>query len=155
MGLHDVLVLLHGWLRWAVLLAGVAVLVRTAFTRRGRAWADADTKLLRAFIGLFDLQLAVGLLMHFATSALGVRALALGGAAMKDHVLRFFAVEHLTGMLVAAAVLHVGSARARRLGEDPARQARTLVFVAIGLVIVIASIPWPFLPYGRPLVPTR
>ena len=55
------------------------------------------------------------------------------------------------GMLAAAIVLHVGTARARRLGAAPARQSRTALVVGIAFAILFVSIPWPFFPYGRPL----
>jgi hypothetical protein len=153
MGLHDVILVLHNILRWIVFAAGAVALARaTSATRGGRNWNDTDTKVLRAFVGAFDLQVLLGLLMYFGTSALGVRVLALGSAAMKDSTLRFFAIEHIFGMLVAAAVLHVGTARARRLGDSPVRQKRTALVVALALVIVFVSIPWPFYPAARPLL---
>jgi hypothetical protein len=153
MSLHDVILVLHNVLRWIVLAAGVLALARAVGAASGgRGWSDTDTKVLRAFVGAFDLQVLLGLFMYFGTSALGVRTLALGSAAMKDSTLRFFAVEHIVGMLAAAAVLHVGTARARRLGDAPARQKRTAIVVGIALVIVFVSIPWPFYPYARPLL---
>jgi hypothetical protein len=153
MGLHDVLLVMHNVLRWIVLAAGGVALARaTSAARGGRSWNDTDTRVLRAFVGAFDLQVLLGLFMYFGTSALGVRALALGSAAMKDSVLRFFAIEHVFGMLVAAAVLHVGTARARRLGDAPARQRRTALVVGVALAIVFVSIPWPFYPSARPLL---
>lgn len=151
MGLHDILLSLHSLLRWGVLAAGVTVFVR-AIARRGAPWNSADTKLTRSFVGLFDVQLLIGLLMYLGTSAFGVRVFSLGGAVMKNATLRFFAVEHFAGMLVAAAIVHIGTARARKLGDAPARHARTALVVGIGLLVIFASIPWPFFPYARPLL---
>ena len=153
MSLHEVLLVMHSLLRWGVLVAGVAVLVRAvAGARAGRAWRDEDTKLLRAFVGTFDLQILLGLSMYFGTSALGVRMLQQGSATMKDSVLRFFAVEHIVGMLVASAVLHIGLTVSRRLADASTRHTRTAIVVGVGLAIIFLSIPWPFFPYGRPLL---
>ncbi len=152
MSLPEVLLVMHSLLRWLVLVAGVVAFVRAVSgARAGRAWSDADTKVLRAFVGLFDVQLLIGLLMYFGTSPLGVRMLQHAKEAMKVSALRFFAVEHLVGMIIAAAVLHVGSARARRLGDSSKRQGRTALVVGIAFAIIFLSIPWPFFPYGRPL----
>ncbi len=152
MSLHDVLLVMHNLLRWVVLAAGVVAFARAvAGARSGRSWTATDTKVLRAFVGAFDLQVLFGVILYFGTSALGVRMLQHGSIAMKNPVLRFFAVEHLVGMLIAAAVLHIGTARARRLGETPRRQARTALVVGIAFVIIFFSIPWPFFPYARPL----
>jgi len=153
MSLQEVLLVGHSLLRWIVLVAGVAAFVRAVSgARAGRAWSDKDSKVLQAFIGIFDMQILLGLLMYVATSPLGVRMLQQGSATMKDSVLRFFALEHIVGMILASAILHVGSARARRLGAAPKRQTRTAIVVGIGMAIILCSIPWPFFPYGRPLL---
>jgi hypothetical protein len=153
MSLHEVILVMHNLLRWVVLVAGVTVFVRAVSGARARrAWSATDTKVLQAFVGAFDLQVLLGLLMYFATSALGARMLQHAAkVAMKNSTLRFFAVEHLVGMILAAAVLHAGTTRARRLGESPKRQTRTAVVVGIAFAIVFCSIPWPFFPYARPL----
>ncbi len=153
MSFHDVVLVLHNVLRWIVLAAGGLALARAmAAARSQRKWDDTDTKVLRAFVGAFDVQLLLGLVMYFGTSAFGVRAFAYGSEAMKNSVIRFFAIEHIFGMLVAAAVLHAGTARARRLGDAPARQRRTALIVGLALVIIFVSIPWPFYPSARPLL---
>jgi hypothetical protein len=152
MSLHDVILVMHSLLRWGVLAGLVTALVRALLAvRRRREWNATDTKWLRASVGIFDLQFLLGLFMYFGTSALGVRMLAHASIAMESSVLRFFALEHAVGMITAAIVLHVGTARVRRLGEAPARHARTAVVIGITLAIVFASIPWPFYPYARPL----
>lgn len=144
---------MHSLLRWLVLTAGVVALGRAihAATKR-RAWTETDTRVLRIFVGIFDLQVLLGLFMYFGTSALGVRMLQHASVAMKTSVLRFFAVEHIAGMLIAATVLHVGTARARKLGQEPARQRRTAIVLGIAFAILFFSIPWPFFPYARPLL---
>lgn len=153
MSLHDVLLVLHNLLRWVVLVAGVVAFGRAVRgALRERAWLEPDTKVLRAFVGAFDLQLLLGLILYFVTSPFGVRMLQQGSVVMKSSSTRFFAVEHLVGMIVAAAVLHVGTARARRLGESTKRQTRTAIVVGIAFAIIFFSIPWPFFPYGRPML---
>jgi hypothetical protein len=163
MGLHDVVLMMHSFVRWAVLVGGAVVLGRM-IVRRGQPWTETDTKALRAFVGTFDLQLLLGLFMYLGTSAFGARmvrwvfgaaidmGISYAAIAIKDAGLRFFMIEHPFGMLTAAAILHIGSVRARRLGESAARQKRTALVVGISLAIVLVSVPWPFLKYGRPLL---
>ena len=53
------------------------------------------------------------------------------GAAMKDPLLRFFAVEHVTLMLIGVALLvHVGRVRARKALTDQARHRAAAIFLA-------------------------
>jgi hypothetical protein len=72
------------------------------------------------------------------------------GAAMKSSGLRFFAVEHLVGMLIGLTLAHIGAARIRK--ASPERRHRlAAIFFVLALLAILASIPWPGLPAGRPL----
>jgi len=63
---------------------------------------------------------------------------------MKDPYNRFFAVEHLAGMLIAIILIHIGKAQGKRPIGDKAKHRRTMIFYLVALLIILASIPWPF-----------
>ena len=69
-------------------------------------------------------------------------------AAMKDPYARFFAIEHLTGMLIAIILLHIGKAQGKKAINDRSKHRRTLVFYLLALLIILLSIPWPFRQIG-------
>ena len=70
---------------------------------------------------------------------------------MKSAGLRFWAVEHIFGMLIALALAHVCRARIRK--ADPYRRHRVAaIFFGLALVAMFASIPWPGTPNARPLL---
>jgi hypothetical protein len=69
---------------------------------------------------------------------------------MRDSALRFWAVEHVAGMVVASALLHVGRARARK-APDVKRHRIIAIFFGLALLAVLLSIPWPGMPAERPL----
>jgi NhaP-type Na+/H+ or K+/H+ antiporter len=102
------------------------------------------------FLLFFDLQFLVGLLLYAVFSPLTRAAFTDFGAAMRDSVLRFFAVEHIFGMVVALALAHIGRGRLRRLTDDTARHRTMAIFFTLALVIMLVTIPWPFMPAGRP-----
>jgi mono/diheme cytochrome c family protein/uncharacterized membrane protein YozB (DUF420 family) len=153
--MYGLTLLVHSWLRWLLLLVALVVLLRAL---RGvlfkAAWSERDLRLSRAFVGLVDLQLVLGLVLYVILSPIVEIALSDLRAAMKSSVLRFFAVEHITAMLIAVAVAHVGKVRAQRATTDSARHRNMLVTIGVWLVVVLIGIPWPFRPYGRPLVRT-
>ena len=72
-------------------------------------------------------------------------------AVMKDPGLRFFAVEHLAGMLIAIILIHIGKTQGKKPIGDKAKHRRTMIFYLVALLIILASIPWPF----RDLFATR
>ena len=74
------------------------------------------------------------------------------GAAMRDNVLRFWAVEHVFGMVLAIALAHIGRSRVHKTGDDGRRHKLSLIFFTLALILILGSIPWPTLPHGRPLL---
>jgi membrane protein DedA with SNARE-associated domain len=66
------------------------------------------------------------------------------GNNMKDPAARFFTMEHLSMMLIAWILVHVGRAAVKRANTDAAKHKKSLIFFGIALVLILASIPWPF-----------
>jgi hypothetical protein len=154
---YAIVLFVHSYLRWLLLALGVAVLVRAiGGWRAGRAWTRGDDKLGVAFLSLVDTQMLLGLVMYFVLSPITAAFLAAPRAGMKDHALRFFGVEHLTGMLVAVVVVHVGRARGKRPPYDvgKARHKLTAQTTLAWLFVTLISSPWPDLVYGRALFRT-
>lgn len=147
---YGITLFLHSWLRWAFLIATIVLLVRTiGGARSGRAWDAKDERAHTASIGLLDLQFLLGVLLYAVLSPIS-RAFFTSPLRMKDATLRFFGVEHLIMMLAAVAVFHIGRSRSKKV--DPARRHATVRSWSIaGLVLLLAGIPWPFFPAGRPL----
>ena len=73
------------------------------------------------------------------------------GAVMKDRVYRFFAVEHIFGMLVAIVLITIGRGVAKKNIPDAAKFRKSFWFFLVALVIILATVPWPFREgVGRP-----
>lgn len=133
---------LHNFLRWVVLIAGLIAVVRGIMGRDG---SKPYTRLPgTVFVASLHVQLVLGLFIYFGISGLVATFRADPGAAMKVAALRFYGVEHLLGMIIAAVVATIGSARARRAADDTTKNKTSSLFFGIALVIILVSIPWPF-----------
>lgn len=141
---------LHSWLRYFLLAAGLWLLIAAIRGLRANEWAPGDERMHKIFLGLLDTQFLLGLLLYFVLSPLTTAAFSNMGAAMKDPALRFFAVEHIATMFLAVAVAHIGRSRSKKK-TGAARYKTTLIAQAIWLVLTLISIPWPLLDIGRPL----
>jgi hypothetical protein len=151
--MYLITLLLHSWLRWFVLAAGVWAVVRAiAGVSSGRAWAPADDAAGRWWTIGLDVQLLIGLLLYGLLSPITTQAFGDMGEAMRNPVLRFWAVEHISLMLAAVVLAHIGRARTRRPIGDRARHRSAAIFYTLSLLAVLASIPWPFVDAGRPLL---
>ena len=151
--MYSAVLTAHSWLRWAVVIAGVFAIVRAiGGASRRRSWTRLDDRAGFWFVLALDLQLLVGLSLYFALSPITRAALEDFGAAMRSSGLRFWAVEHVFGMIVALVLAHAGRARTRKLTDSTARHKVAAICFVLALLAVLISIPWPGMPNGRPLL---
>lgn len=139
--MYGIVLIIHSWLRWAVLAAGIAAVAR------GGA---RDSSTGRWFTVLLDVQMLIGLLLYFVFSPFTTAALGDFGGAMRNPQLRFFAVEHTFGMIIGLVLAHIGTAKIKKAPAER-RGKLALIFYGLALVAILASIPWPGMPAGRPL----
>lgn len=151
--MYDVLLVLHSLNRWLVLVLLVAA---TAGGVHGwisrRPWSEVDERIGVLTTAALDLQLLLGLLLYLVFSPLTRAGFADVATAMDDPTLRFWLVEHGPVMLVAIVLVHLGRTRIRR-AESGQLHRRAAAWFGTATVLVLAAIPWPFLPYGRGLLP--
>jgi hypothetical protein len=95
----------------------------------------------RAFARLLDLQVLLGLILY-AISPLARMGLGDLGAAMAVKELRFFSVEHITGMVIAITLVQVGAARVRRASTEADKLRRVVLWQTLAVAAILASIPW-------------
>ena len=74
---------------------------------------------------------------------------------MGDSVTRYWKIEHITGMIIAIVIAHVGNVMMKKKKDSQSKFKAGLVYFIISLVIILATIPWPFRIEGiaRPLFP--
>lgn len=153
--LYTIILWIHSYLRWAIVLAALALIALTGSgTRTARAWSRRDERLHTALLGLVDLQFLLGLMLFLWLSPISRAFFAAPKLGMHDSALRFFGMEHAVGMLVAVAVLHIGRKRSKNAASDLLRQRRAFLSTLLFLVLAVVSIPWPGSAHGRPLLRT-
>jgi hypothetical protein len=150
--MYTALLFIHSWLRWLVILSGLAALggaISGVSTRR--AWLPVDNLRLKIFSMSLDVQMLIGLILYVFLSPVTASGFADMRLTMRDPILRFFVVEHIVGMIIAVALTHVGRARVRKASEAFARHRTVLIFIGLAMVALLLSIPWPGMPGGREL----
>jgi len=143
---------LHSLLRWAVLLTGAIAWFRAigGGTAR-RPWTAKDELWGLLFTISLDMQLLVGLVLYLFLSPFTKIAFQDFGGAMASSSLRFWAVEHIAGMVIGIALAHIGRVRIRKAANDARRHRLATIYFGLALVAICAAIPWPGLPVARPL----
>ncbi len=148
------ILVIHNLLRWAVVLFGVWTLVNALTGYLGkRSFTANDNRSNLFFMISCDIQLLIGLILYF-NNGWFARLKDLGHN-MKDPYTRFFTMEHLTMMLLAWVLVHVGRATVKKAGTDAAKHKKMLLFFGLAIILILASIPWPFREaIARPLFRT-
>ena len=149
--MYGSMLLVHSWMRWIVLILGaMAVLRAIGGVFGGRPWGDADDRAGLFYSIALDLQFLVGLLLYLFFSPTTRLAFADMGVAMKTSTLRFWAVEHVTAMLVAIVIVHAGRVMVRHAADGSTKHRRAAIFFGVALVLILALTPWPGTANGRP-----
>lgn len=141
--MYAVFLMLHSLLRWLLLLSLVITLVKYLAGWLGNhPWKKTDNILGIVFTSLMDLQLIFGLVLYFFLSPFTKQAFTDFGAAMKNANLRFYAVEHLSMMLIALVLVHIGRAKSKKAKTDHEKFKTASIFFLIALALILAAIPW-------------
>jgi hypothetical protein len=113
--------------------------------------ADPADKWGLIFMITLDLQMLLGLLLYFALSPTTAAIMNDFGAAMKDPVARFWAVEHACMMVVAVVLAHLGRVLARKAATPASKRTRLMVCFTLATLLILGGTPWPGMTAGRPL----
>lgn len=150
--LYSITLFIHSWNRWLILVAGFIVIaaaikglsVKSEYSSFQKRWS-------LIFLSTLHLQLLIGLLMYFFLSPVTAQALNDFGAAMKDSVLRFWAVEHTFVNVIAIGLAQTGSILVKRRADSAGKNKRTLIWSGIALLLILAMIPMGMMGVSRPL----
>ena len=137
-----IMLIIHSYLRWLVLLAAVVAIAQmTRGYSSGATYGPSDRRYAAIFVGLFDLQFLIGLILY-GTSPLTRGAMQHMASAMQDSHTRFFVAEHPMMMFVALCVAHGASIWSRKAKVDRAKFMRASLGFSLALGLILAGIPW-------------
>lgn len=148
--LYSILLHAHSVGRWLVLLLLLIAIFNSAVAG-GRPFIKSDHRTGLFLTSVTDLMFLIGLALWFFGPN-GYQLIENAGGikdAMKYPIARFFAVEHITAMLIAVILIHIGKAQAKRKIADNLKHRRTVIYYLIALIVILISIPWPFILAGK------
>jgi heme A synthase len=149
--MYTLVLLVHSWLRYVALVAGIAATVTTLADRSDTVREGRADKWGLVLMMVLDVQMLLGLLLYLVLSPFTAEAMRDFGAAMKNPALRFFAVEHVTLMFAAVILVHLGRVLARKARTADIRRMRMLMCFGLATLAMLFAIPWPGMAGGRPL----
>src|SRR5215471_4174955 len=146
--LYSILLHAHSVGRWILLLLLVIAIFNSLVAgSRPFIRSDKTTGLLLTTVA--DLMLLIGLVLWYFGNW-GFQQIKTQGmnTVMQNSVARFFAVEHITAMIIAIILIHIGKGQAKKKIADNIKHRRTVIYYLLALIVILISIPWPFVQAG-------
>lgn len=139
----EILVRSHSGLRYIVLLL-LLFAIFNAVTSKGKNSYEKKDKMINLFAMVFlHIQLLLGLILYF----FGNKVQFIEGW-MKMAPLRFYGMEHILLMLIAIVLVTIGRRKAEKETNPRKKHGKIVVWYTIGLILILAAIPWPFRNLG-------
>ena len=140
----DILVTVHSYLRWVVLVLGIIALFKASKGKTAKSpFTESDRKIGLFFMISCHTQLLIGLILYFFVSPFGIQAFSLGmKEVMGNAVYRKIAVEHVFMMIIALVLITMGYSKNKK--DIPALQKHknAFLFFGLGILLILAGIPW-------------
>ncbi len=131
--MYNGLLHLHNLMRWIIIILLLVNMVKLFSGSRNIA-------LSKWLMISAHITLVLGLYQYFFGN-MGFRLFkAYGAEAMKIAPVRFWAVEHIAGMLIAIALITVGHISLKKGGTSK----KTALLYTIAFIVILAVVPWPF-----------
>ena len=140
---------LHNILRWVILILLIISIVQAYNARSGKSGSGLNKSSLFLLIAAHT-NFLIGLYQYIA-GAWGLKVIQNNGMSevMKNSVLRFLAVEHITSMLIAIVLITVARGKVKK-----SLYGSAFWMYIVALILILLAIPWPGREgIARPLFP--
>jgi hypothetical protein len=137
----------HSLLRWLVIIL-LLVNISKNFLQKELPFTISDRNWVLRLVVVMHINVLIGLYQYF----FGAKGFALikeytTQIVMKTPIMRFWVVEHISGMILAAILITVASIVSKsNTTQHTTKHKRVMWLCIVSLLIICAVIPWPFRP---------
>ncbi len=134
----------HSGLRWIVLLLIIYAIVNAFLSQNKGAYTKKDKMINLLAMIFLHIQVLLGLSLYFISPKV-----TFAEGWMSESLTRFYGIEHIFGMLLAAVIITMGRSKAeKKLKGTRGKHRKILTSYLLGLFIILVTIPWPFRGFG-------
>jgi predicted membrane channel-forming protein YqfA (hemolysin III family) len=142
--MYSGILLTHSYLRYIILaLLVIVIIVSLLGVINKSPFSKKHDKLSLFLFICAHTQLLLGLLLY----AIGARV-QFNSETMKDPALRYFAVEHGLGMILAIVLITLARTSAKKTAIDQVKHKRMLIFNSVALLVIIVIVFYLGAPYN-------
>lgn len=153
--MYSTILMAHSWLRWVVFLSLIYVLFRSIYGWLNKKhFTKHDNIASVILMASTHLQVLLGFWLYFFLSPITTIA-PNSELLMKIPALRYWRIEHLVMMVIFLIIVQVGRSLSKKADTDLKKHKRLAISSIIGFIVLMLAMPWPYKPYGRPLMPEK
>jgi magnesium-transporting ATPase (P-type) len=144
--MYNLILPLHSLVRWLVLISLLVSIFRSYQGWLGRkAYDKFDERLRVTTVTILHIQFMLGVWLY-AVSPITTWFIHHFSEGVRLREIRFFGMEHVTMMFIAVTLITIGASKAKRQTTDMKKFRTQAIWLTIGLIIILSSIPWAFSP---------
>jgi hypothetical protein len=144
MYIYTAIITIHSILRWIILFVFIYSLIILFYKWFTNKELDRISQRINTFVVvLCHLQIVIGFSLYFVSPKV-----VFASYMFKSSLLRFFTLEHVTLMTLAIILLTIGNIKSKNNPDKVKAVKQCALWFTVSFLIIILSIPWPFLKYG-------
>ena len=136
--MYPMLTHAHSGIRWVVLGLLIYAIYNSFSKWRGNNVFEAGDRKINLFaMAATHLQIILGFVLYTQSPKV------MAGGDMSNSLVRFFTIEHMAYMLIAAVLITIGYAWSKRTSNEKMAKI-AFWFYLFAFIIIMIGIPWPF-----------
>ena len=136
----NALIHAHSGLRWIALFLIIYAIINAVKGKNAMVFVKRD-RLINLFTMIaFHTQLLIGFVLYFNSD----KKVRFQPGWMKTDLYRFYGMEHVLMMVAAIVIITIGRKKSEKSEIPSEKHGYIVKWFIIGLVLLLAGIPWPF-----------
>ena len=143
--MYAIILALHNIIRWVVVILGLLATGRTLLGWLGTIeWLEKESRIGLYFTSSVDIQKLMGVLLYFIFSDWGLKVILEKGVSfvIGHGEFRFYAIEHVTYMILGFVFAHLGSALSKGVEDHQVKHKRAAIWYGLAIILIVAGTPW-------------
>ncbi len=133
---------LHSGLRYIVLVLVILAIVQSILGAANKSpYSEFNRKVNMFAMISVHTQLLVGIVLYYLSPKVQFIS-----TTMSDKLLRYFAVEHWFGMIIAIALITIGHAKSKKIVLPEIKHRTIAIYYAIALTVVVGTLIMGHIP---------
>ena len=142
MNFYNIIQHAHSGFRYAVIVFLILAIIQSIIGFAGKRPYTKGNRIINLLAMIFThTQLLVGVILYFISPMVQFTS-----DTMKNPTLRYYAVEHWFGMIIAVVLITIGHAKSKKIVLPEIKHRTVAIYYAIALTVVVGTLIMGHIP---------